>query len=103
MTYLITTVEDVDHTLCVSVAFIADVRGAVVYHSLIDGVRGLVREDAGRQAGHKLFNFVDPATLHDVVIDEDVLTKKFHLVLEVAEQTAHLLEYKYHPLRQGMA
>ena len=59
-------------------------------HGLIDRVRGLVGEDARRQARHQLLHPVDPAALHDVVVDQDVLAEKLHLVLEVAEQPSHL-------------
>lgn len=89
-THLVTAVEDVDHTLRVGVPLVADVRGAVVDHGLIDGVGGLVGEDARRQARHQLLHLVDPAALHHVVVDQDVLAEKLHLVLEVAEQPSYL-------------
>lgn len=59
-------------------------------HGLIDGVGGLVGEDARGQARHQLLHLVDPAAFHDVVVDQDVLAEKLHLVLEVAEQPSHL-------------
>lgn len=60
-------------------------------HGLVDGVGGLVGEDARRQARHQLDDLVDPAALHDVVVDEDVLAEELHLVLEVAEQAPDLV------------
>lgn len=90
--YLVATVEDVDHTLGVRVTLVAGVGRAVVDHHLIDGVGSLVREDTGRQARYKLFHLVDPAALHDVVVDENVLTEELYLVLEVAEQPADLMD-----------
>lgn len=88
---LVAAVEDVDHTLRVRVSLVASVRGAVVDHGLVDGVGGLVGEDARRQARHQLDDLVNPAALHDVVVDEDVLAEELHLVLEVAEQPSHLM------------
>lgn len=88
---LVAAVEDVDHALRVRVPLVAGVRGAVVDHCLVDGVGGLVGEDASRQARHQLHDLVDPAALHDVVVDEDVLAEELHLVLEVAEQAPHLI------------
>lgn len=88
---LVAAVEDVDHALRVRVPLVARVRGAVVDHGLIDGVRGLVGEDARRQAGYQLHHLVDSAALHDVVVDDDVLAEELHLVLEVAEQAPDLI------------
>lgn len=89
---LVAAVEDVDHALRVRVALVAGVRGAVVDHGLVDGVGGLVGEDARRQAGHQLDNLEGPAALHHVVVDEDVLAEELHLVLEVAEQPPDLID-----------
>lgn len=50
----VSPVHDVDHPLGVAVPEVGVVRGAVVDHCLIDRVRRLVRENAGRQAGHNL-------------------------------------------------
>lgn len=94
MKYLVATVEDVDHTLGVRVALVAGVGRAVVDHHLVDGVRSLVREDTGRQARYQLLHLVDPAALHDIVVDENVLTEELYLVLEVAEQPADLMDEK---------
>lgn len=91
--YLVAAVEDVDHALRVRVPLVAGVRGPVVDHGLIDGVGGLVGEDARRQARHQLHDLEDPAALHDVVVDEDVLAEELHLVLEVAEQAPHLIRW----------
>lgn len=102
MTYrhLVAAVEHVDHALGVRVPFVAGVRRAIVHHGLVDGVGGLVGEDARRQAGHQLLHLVDPAALHHVVVDEDVLAEELHLVLEVAEQSPHLL-YVYSLISAG--
>lgn len=54
-------------------------------HCLVDGVGGLVGEDARRQARHQLNDLENPAALHDVVVNEDVLAEELYLVLEVAE------------------
>ena len=59
-------------------------------HGLVDRVGGLVGEDARRQARHQLFHLVDPAALHHIVVDEDVLAEELHLIFEVAEEPAHL-------------
>lgn len=56
-----------------------------MHHRLVDGVGGFVRKDARGEARDELLHLVDAAALHDVVVDEDVLTKELHLVLEVAE------------------
>lgn len=93
---LVAAVEDVDHTLRVCVSLVASVRGSVVDHGLVDGVGGLVGEDAGRQARHQLHDLKNPAALHDVVVDEDVLAEELHLVLEVAEQPSHLTSHNGH-------
>lgn len=88
--HLVAAVEDIDHSLRVRVPLVAGVRGAVVDHGLVDGVGGLVGEDAGGEARHQLLHLVDAAALHHVVVDQDVLAEKFHLVLEVAEQPSYL-------------
>lgn len=72
-------------------------RGAVVHHGLVDGVSGLVREDARRQARHQLHDLENPAAFHDVVVDEDVLPEELHLVLEVAEQASNLMRRDRQP------
>lgn len=92
--YLVATVEDVDHTLGVRVALVAGVGGAIVDHHLIDGVRSFVGEDTGGEARYQLVHLIDPAALHDIVVDENVLTEELYLVLEVAEQPAHLVDKK---------
>lgn len=61
-----------------------------MHHGLVDGVRGLVGEDTRRQARHQLLHLVDAAALHDVVVDQNVLSVELHLVLEVAEKTPNL-------------
>mmetsp|Transcript_8941 Transcript_8941/g.28386 ORF Transcript_8941/g.28386 Transcript_8941/m.28386 type:complete len:451 (+) Transcript_8941:113-1465(+) len=82
-------VQDVDHALGVGVSLIRRVRRAVVDHRLVDRVRGLVGEDAGRQARDQLLDFVDPAALHHVVVDQHVLPIELHLLRHVREQPAH--------------
>ena len=56
MLRLVHAVLDVHHTLRVRVAFVGEVRRAVVNHGFIDGKRRLVRKDAGRQARHELLD-----------------------------------------------
>lgn len=72
-------------------------------HGLVDGVGGLVGEDARREARHQLLHLVDAAALHHIVVDEDVLAEKFHLVLEVAEQPAYLQAYSNKQVASGQA
>ena len=89
-THLVAAVEDVDHALRVGVPLVTGVRGSVVHHGLVDGVGGLVGEDARRETRHQLLHLVDPAALHDIVVDENVLAEKLNLVLKVAEQPSYL-------------
>ena len=56
-------VRHVDHSLCVGVAKVGIMRGAVVDHRLIDGIRCLVWKDARRQRRHALFDLVRPIQL----------------------------------------
>lgn len=56
MLRLVHAVLDVHHTLRVRVAFVGEVRRAVVNHGFIDGKRRLVGKDAGRQARHELLD-----------------------------------------------
>lgn len=86
---VVAPVENVDHTLGIGVTLVAVVGRAVVNHGLIDGIGGLVGEDAGREEGDELLDLVDAAALHDVVVDENVLAIELDLVLEVGEEPAN--------------
>ena len=86
---VVATVEDVDHALGVGVALVAVVGRPVVDHGLVDGVGGLVGEDAGGEEGDELLDLVDAAALHHVVVNQDVLAVELDLVLEVREEPAH--------------
>jgi len=53
---LVHTVLKVHHALCVSVAFIGEVRWSVVNHGFVYWKRRLVREDASGEARHELLD-----------------------------------------------
>lgn len=55
-------------------------------HGLVNGVAGLVREDAGRQTGHQL---LDPKLMgqrHHVVLHPDILAPKLNWFGHVGEE-----------------
>lgn len=66
---------------------VGGVRRSVVDHRLVNRVRGLVRENAGGQAGHQLGDLVLVAKHHDIVLHQDVLTPELHFVLLRAAHT----------------
>ena len=61
-------------------------RVLAAHHGLINGVRGLVREDSGGQARHQLLHFELTAALHDVVVHERVVAVELDVVRKVVEQ-----------------
>lgn len=52
----------------------AHTEGGASYHGLIDGVGGLVRKDAGGQAGNNLDHVDFVRCLQHVIIDVDVVS-----------------------------
>jgi hypothetical protein len=73
------SIHGIDQTLGVRIPLITGVRRAVVKHGFVNGVRRLVRKDAGGKHGDELLNFVDAAAFHNVVVDENVLAEEFDL------------------------
>ncbi len=59
-------------------------------HGLIDGVGGLIGEDAGGQAGHQLLDTILLAEHHDVVLHEDVLPPELNLVFLITRMPSLL-------------
>lgn len=51
-------VHDIDHALGVGVAIVGVVGRTLVNHGLVNGVGGLVRENAGRQARNDLLDLL---------------------------------------------
>lgn len=86
---VVRVVQNVDHTLRVRVAEVRRMRRAVVHHELGDRVGGLVREDAGGQAGDALLHLVLERRTEYVVVHLTVQSKEVQIVRHVAEQTAH--------------
>ena len=66
---IVALVHDIDHTFGVGVTVVGGVRRTIVDHGLVNGVGGLVRKDACREARDDLLNFVLVAQGEDVVID----------------------------------
>lgn len=62
----------VNHALGVRVAKIGVVRRTIVNHRLVDGVCGLVREDARGETRDNLLAFVFEGRVQDVVVNLDV-------------------------------
>ena len=60
-------------------------RRPVVNHRLVDRVGRLVRKNTGRQTANQLFHLEDPAALHDVVVQQDVLPIEIHLLSQVSK------------------
>lgn len=54
--------------------------GSVVDHCLINGVGGLVRENAGGQAGDQLLDAQVLAAYEDVVLHHDIVPPEVHFV-----------------------
>lgn len=82
-------VEDIDHPLGVRVAKVGVMRGPVVDHGLVDGIGGLVREDAGGQARDHLGDLGLVGTPQDVVVHLDVVPEEAHGVFHVLEEAPH--------------
>ena len=87
---IVALVHDIDHTFGVGVTVVGGVRWAIVDHGLINGVGGLVRKDACREARDDLLNFVLVAQGEDVVIDWHVNAEELQVGLHVAVKTADL-------------
>jgi len=79
-------VEDINHPLGIGVAKVGGMRGPVVDHGLVDGVGGLVREDAGGEAGDHLGDLVLVGAPEDVVVHFNVVPEEAHRVLHVLEE-----------------
>ena len=71
---LVRLVQDVDHPLGHGVAVVGVVRRAQVDHGLVDGVRGLVGEDAGAQARDHLLRPRHVGGVKHVVVDAHVVS-----------------------------
>mmetsp|Transcript_19044 Transcript_19044/g.41401 ORF Transcript_19044/g.41401 Transcript_19044/m.41401 type:complete len:324 (+) Transcript_19044:70-1041(+) len=83
-------IHGVDHALGICVSLVGVMGRSVVNHSLIDGEGRLVWEDARAQHADELFDFVDPAAFHDVVVHDDVFAIKLHLLGHVGKEAANL-------------
>ncbi len=59
-------------------------------HGLVDGVAGLVREDAGRQTGHQLHHRKLMGLRHHIVLHPDVLAPELYRFGHVGEQASHV-------------
>lgn len=62
-------------------------RRSVMQHGFINRIRCLVGEDTSRKERHQLFDLVDTATFHDIVVDEDIFSKEFNLLLHIGKQS----------------
>ena len=62
------------------------------YHGLINGVGGLVGEDAGGEAGDDLLHAELVARVQDVIGHEDVVAKEVQVGPHVVEQTPNLVQ-----------
>ena len=80
--FSICTVHGINETFCISVSFVGWMGWSIVEHSFIDGVGCLIRENTSGEHGNKFLHLVDAAQLHDVVIDEGVLSVEFNLLHE---------------------
>lgn len=69
--------------------FVGGVRGSVMDHGFVDGVGGLVGEDAGGEAGDQLLHFEVLAGLHHVVVDQHVLAVELDFLGHVAKEAPH--------------
>ena len=70
-------------------------------HRLVDGIRRLVRKDAGGETRHHLGHARLVARVEDVVVDQHVFPEKLQVCAHVGEQSSNLkqnqLLYKVHP------
>ncbi len=83
----IRVVRDINHALGVSVGAVREVWRTVVHHGLVDGVRGLVREDTSRETGDELLHLVLVRALDNVVVHGEVIVVELNGILHVAEET----------------
>lgn len=82
-------VEDINHPLGIRVAKVGVMRGPIVDHGLINGIGGLVREDAGGQTRDHLGDLGLVGTSQDVVIHLDVVPEEAHRVFHVLEESSN--------------
>jgi len=87
---VVSAVHDIDHALGVRVTVVGVVRRTLMNHGLVNGVRGLVRENAGRQARNDLLDTKLLGVVQDVVVDEQVVAEVVEISSHVAEETANL-------------
>lgn len=84
----ITPILDVNHPLGIGVAEVGAMRWPIVDHGLIDGIGGLVREDAGGEAGDHLLHPHLVGRVQDVVVDVDVCPPKIQVGADVFEEAS---------------
>lgn len=65
-----------------SLTLIGRMRRPIMNHALIDGVRRLIGEHTRRQARHQLLHLKILACLHDIVVNQHILSVKLHFFLE---------------------
>mmetsp|Transcript_3980 Transcript_3980/g.7942 ORF Transcript_3980/g.7942 Transcript_3980/m.7942 type:complete len:396 (+) Transcript_3980:66-1253(+) len=88
--FRISTVQSVNQTLRVGISLVGRMRGSIVKHAFINRISGLVGKDTSRKEGNQFFDLVDSTAFHNVVVDEDIFTKEFHLVFHIGKQTTDL-------------
>jgi len=74
------TVHGVNETLSICVSLVRWVGWSIVKHSLINRVGCFVRENARGKERNKLFDLVDSAIFHDIIVDESVFTVELDLI-----------------------
>jgi len=86
---MVSVVGDVNHTLGMCIGCIGEVRGTIVDHGLIDGISGLVGEDASRKARDNLLDLVLVRACEDVVVHAEIVVVELNGVLHVTEETTN--------------
>ena len=76
----------IDKTLGIGVAFIRGMGRSVVQHGFVNWIGGFIGEDTCGQEAHEFFHFVNTRAFHNIVIDENVFSKKFHLLGHVGKE-----------------
>jgi hypothetical protein len=77
------TVHGINETFGIRVPFVGGMRWTIMKHGFVNGIGRLVGKDASGEHADKFFHLGNAAAFHDVVIDENVFTKKFDLVFGV--------------------
>ncbi len=83
--FIVSLIDNIDHSLGISISSVTDVRGAIVNHCFVDGICSFVRENASGETRDKLLDLEIFAQMHDDVVHHDILTIEFHRIIHIGK------------------